>query len=480
MSRTAKSIILSLCALSAAHGGVIAAEEDSTAKAAVLLSKVTDETSPDECGKIARQIAAMGPGSAPKLIETFGVGNPWNVQKVAADALVQMGPLIVEPCLRALRDDPPPCSRAQMLAEVIEKVRGAAAVKGLAAIAEGTEVKGPDFAIRHKRRLAVAALGKIGGEDEVPILEKLVNDGSVCHDVVRALGSVGGKRAEAIVAKMLDDEEDKLSRMDTAIEALRDMKAAQAAPRVARCLSSTRDEVVVAALRFLGEMGYAPAISNIATHIESKKIDVARAAAQAVAEDSLLKNARQAADWAQVERQLYGKLSKVLSSAKDQDLRRDVARAIFMLGFADDTVTVAVRDEKDTAVQSSLIQLLGKKGDRQFVPLLLGIVGEEKSTPGVRRLAAGALADIGSENALAPLIGLLDSNPTEVSWAVAKAIERISGKSFEVPEDATPVSRIGEHISADDKHKKEFSEWLTKLAEAKKRIRSWWDKRGET
>ena len=102
----------------------------------------------------------------------------------------------------------------------------------------------------------------------------------------------------------------------------------------------------------------------------------------------------------------------------DRQARLDASYKLILLGKrAAEPLMEAVQSGPDT-VQYIAVQLLGKIGDVRALPLLAGLVKEEKA-PFIRKEAAEALGKLGDRRAVAPLVWALKNDPVDRVRAVA-------------------------------------------------------------
>ena len=284
------------------------------------------------------------------LIQTLKDDND-QVSTAAASALATIGEVAVPALISTLGSDH---LAARGMAVLALGQMGVSAREPLIRIIE--DDKGPDDRVRG----AAEALGLLGDATAVPQLMHLlrIREGRLAESAARALAAIG----------------------EPAVKALVDALPTQRAELKLR-------KAIVDALVTIGEPAIAPLICSL---------DHPSAAVRGAAEEALTRIGPPAME----------ALIAALRT-EDWDLRRRIAQILGHIGdksLAEPLVPV-LRDA-DPGVRARAAEILGRLRQELAVEPLVK-VAQEDGDEYVRRAAIRALAEMGSERAIAPLIGLL-------------------------------------------------------------------------
>jgi HEAT repeat protein/energy-coupling factor transporter ATP-binding protein EcfA2 len=133
---------------------------------------------------------------------------------------------------------------------------------------------------------ALTCLGRIGGEEALAALLKALEDtdGYVRGCAAEALGEIGGERAKAALFKVLDDE-DQTARNRAAI-ALGQAGGERAIEILLETLNTSDEYEIMRAARALGQIGEERALTSLLAAIKDKRARVRQAVIQALGQIS--------------------------------------------------------------------------------------------------------------------------------------------------------------------------------------------------
>ncbi len=351
--------------------------------------KVLKEGPVDEAERAALVMGRIG---APKwamepLLGALGRNRPWQVRCQAAWALGQLGDRKAVPTLiAAFKDEREEVASAAALAL---SAIGEPAVPSLLASLSN------DYPI--VRQMAVKALGKMGTLALRPLLD-IVQDEKQPDNVVggaaQALGLLRDPQAIPYLVSLLRAREGRL--VEHAARALADIGAPTAQALIdslpTRSAELKLSIAIVNALVAIGE----PAIDALIRSLSSPHTPVRNAAAEALE---------------RIGAPAIEALVGALRSEK-ADLRRRAAEILvgtggkWPAGPLMATLMAALNDEHPV-VRARVVQVFGQIGQEQAVEPLVDLLQNDPDEF-VRRTAVRTLADLRSERAIGPLIQTLD------------------------------------------------------------------------
>jgi HEAT repeat protein len=269
---------------------------------------------------------------------------------------------------------------------------------------------------------AIAAFGKIGGEEVVDTLIHALRsdpDTQVRRAAVGTLSKIKNEHAVTALIEGLQEQDDSI-RISITLR-LGQIGNTRAIPELARVLGESQNKRLVRrAAISLGSLGIEalPHLIHFANHTDSIKRTVAARGLGLINDDRAVLS-------------LAGLLGD-----EDRLVRMVAAES---LTYTDSTIVVpelieALRTEDDRGVRGLIIQALGKSGDNRAIPSLLEALNSKHIN--VRASATGALGQIGDATTVNNLARLLND---ESEFVQQHAIEALS--DIDTPEALDIVTR---------------------------------------
>ena len=344
-------------------------------------------------------------------------------REAATRTLKKAGVQAVEPLLASLKGGVK-FETALAVREILSQV-GSPAVEALLAAFESTgSIEVP--------RIAAEALGKIGDARAVePLIGQLLKAKGIptlkpfIHEraqfAARALGKIGDERAIQPLIQMLEDSNNHELIRGSAIQALGELRAAEATDLLITIFNQGQPNLARQAARALGQIGggqvvqlFIYALKNTNADIRANAASGLKAAADPRAVDPLI-NALGDPSWL---------------------VRNEVIRSLGALGDkrAVEPIIALLDDPKFDVKWSAVMELGGFRDSRALPELILALRAPEMV---IRRSAAKSLGQIGDRRAVDALIAALAS-PLEANLvnssqeAAAEALGLI-GDAYAIP-----------------------------------------------
>ena len=268
------------------------------------------------------------------------------------------------------------------------------------------------------RREASFALGLLGWEKALPLLEKALadDDDIVRHHAVRALGQIGDEKALALLERTLADKQSRSS--STVVEALGSIGGEKALALLEKTLADKERIVRYHAAEALGRVGGEKALARLENALPDTdpffRSGVVVALGRVGGEKAL------------------ALLDKTLTDPS-LEMRRSAVVALGSAGCAGGVIGEKAQallekalTDHDAWVRRSAVWALANMGGEKALALLEKALADADAT--VRRSAADALGDIGGEKALALLEKALADPDGRVGGRAAYALGRIDGE----------------------------------------------------
>lgn len=250
-----------------------------------LIDYLTDEQAPrNEKQSLVSVLAFLRNKSVRPLMERLAEEKQANARKLLAETLTKCGSVAVPVLLEYLKD------------EHWYVVRNAVAILG--------DIRSPKIPphlhplLQHGdprvQRETVRALTRIGGQQAISILTAAAqsSDPDLCRQALLSLGALRATSAVPVLLKMLEKSGWSQRIMDTkkdAIRALGEIRSSEALPQLLAIATRKRlfrrrlnEELRIAALQALGEIGEADASKTLERIVNDRSAMVARAAATAL------------------------------------------------------------------------------------------------------------------------------------------------------------------------------------------------------
>ena len=323
------------------------------------------------------------------------------------------------------------------------------------------------------RRIALYALSRIGGAASQSLLADASKSVGYKYDVTEATSSYinylhqrianGDASAAGKAASTLWKDAEKAGQVDTRIAALGLLTDINQEKQVKTLLKASRDENAVyrnAALEllspYLNNAVSAKLVKKLGKADEQVQVDLLRYAA----------NHQQTAALPEVQKALGSTTPAVRVAAVNalHQLAPDAADAVLITllsGSDEETrdaikqvlltsknkqlaqlVTSALRDERNTDVQTLLIEVLGQRGAGESMPVILSIL-ESDASQEVKAKAFGVLPQIARAEDLTALLSLLtDANKTYAGSIQAAAVVAVKQSENKEEQTKAVISRL--------------------------------------
>jgi len=375
--------------------------------------------------KAALDLVLLAPAaeSLPLLVEGLRDEGNAGRRNSSMEALVRLGSAAV-PALAPLVTDPDHDLR-KFVVDALGNIESPAVPALLRAALEDPEenvsAAAAEFLGRRCDRAAVPALLRRLGE----------SGGWLTFGCLRALGEIGDVAAAPAVAALLSEP----GLRKAALEALGRVGDDQAVPHLLEALfSSDRGLRRVAALavhRILPRLGSGPAAAALAAGVSARSDAAFFEFLRGMLgqEDPQVRAAAATLLGFAPGARMVSILLDVLPQAAEQD-QELIAGVLGGLPDADLSLLVARLPDPSPVVRLRLAGVLGRRGCREAVPLLLTLLAD--GIGHVRSAAATALGRIGDPAAVGPLVGLLRDPYPDVREAGQEAIVAVgrSGQSL--------------------------------------------------
>jgi HEAT repeat protein len=284
-------------------------------------------------------LSYIGGEKAKALLQTTGY-HAWNVRRSFVSELARVGVKQALPLLK------------EMLVDRGSSVRGQA-VLALGHIGDERALVLLEKVLRDEkhptvRRLTVKALGHMGGERALSLLEKVLQDKKLRSSAVYALGCIGSNRALVLLEKELNYKD-----------------------------ASMRGSAVIA----LGRIGSEQALTLLEKALGDEKIYI------------------------------RGSAVRLLASSSGEQTLNLMERAL---------------QNKEHIVRAEVVRMLGKIGGQRTLALLQEALNDTNSR--VRNAAVGALGNVGDERALALLEKALREGGLGARMHAVGALGRLGGE----------------------------------------------------
>ena len=291
------------------------------------------------------------------------------------------------------------------------------------------------------RQSAVSALGQIGGEQSMALLEMSLEDAGLYQDVVFALVQIGGEKALALLEKALENKDSKLR--FSATVALGKIDGEKALALMEKALENKDANVRSLAASILVQNGSKKALALLEKSLEDKDEIVRH---HAVCELSriggekalvLLKKSLENKD-ENMRREATSALGNIGGEKalallektledKDVNVRQNAAWALVQIGGEKALALLEkTLEDKDVNVRQSAARALGQIDGEKALALMEKALGDKDAN--VREYAASSLGVNGSEKALALLEKTLDDKEVNVRHSAAWALGHIGGE----------------------------------------------------
>jgi len=290
--------------------------------------------------------------------------------------------------------------------EALAKIGSETAIAGLLKALEDSD---RFVRSRYVRRRAAAALGKIGTETAIAGLIKALehSDGDVRFEAAFALGKIGSETAIPELLKALKDSDGDFFRCK-AVEALGEIGSETAIPGLLKALEDSDEYVRMSAAEALGKIGSETAIAWLLKALEDSDEFVRFQAAFALGKIG--------------SETAIPELLKALEDYNNKDVRSHAAASLGEIETAIPGLLKALEDSDDD-VRRKAAEALAEIGTETAIPGLLKAL--EHSKEYVRGYAAFALGNIGTETAIPELLKALKDSYWSVSWYAAEALGNI-------------------------------------------------------
>lgn len=293
---------------------------------------------------------------------------------------------------------------------------------------------------------ACAQLKRMGTAAAVPALARLLTDPQLSHSARYALESLPGPQATAaLVAALADARDEQKAGILQSLGERTDMPAGP----VARCLSDSNPDIVIAAARALGKRGGAEALRHL-----SPLLDKTTGPVRTAVVDGLLMAAEQLQNGPQASSAI--KIFERLTEAKEPPAVRQAAwcgllradkkrrltlvragllgkdavqqRAVLQVApeLASPEVTqelIRLLPQMEPPLQASVIEILRRHAARSAVPALVGALQSPESY--VRIAAIHALAELGTAAQASALLKAALSSDAQEQRAARRALSQL-------------------------------------------------------
>lgn len=457
MTRTKLSFVVT-CAILCSISSILSADDTKSALAN-LLAKMPAENSAER-NKFGAEFVKLGPAAIKSVCEMLvppGTGDDTNARFALTDLAVYI-------CRPGAEAEPRPCPKGRderkMYAEVL-----------ISALKSATDdeprpcPKGRD----EVKAFLIRRLQLVGEEESVPVLAGFLINKRLCEPATQALLAIHTPSSTNALLKALPAV-DASSRV-TIIKALGELRSTAAAKEIINYADSGDTNTRWAALYALANIGEPSAADILAEAAEvGSAYDRAKAASFYLLFAQRLAEAGKKRQCAKICRDLIktrtepgesniqcAALSTLVQAVGKRALK-DIFKAVdsknehlhatalelaltppLWQGRGKSATKKWIRKMKNTSpqVRAGIITMLGRRGDKYALPALLKALKDKNST--VRLASIGAAAQLGGNDALAPILALMQKTEQPDEIKAAKQTLMCISSSRLIPEIAAAL-----------------------------------------
>ncbi|MDH7503903.1 MAG: HEAT repeat domain-containing protein [Verrucomicrobiota bacterium] len=433
--------------------GAIATIEDVTERRERELDLAENLSSTDENTRVsaARELAAAGTSSVPDLLRAMG-DSSWRVRRAVADGLAKAADKSIVPELvRVLREQ-------HQDAAVLNSALSVLAASNVDVVGPLSELLSDRDAAT--RTYAALAMGLLNDKTAVPPLIHATADldPNVRYHAIEALGQLRAKEASERLLEIAETRDFFLAY--PAIDALKSIGDISIVPRLVPLLED--DTLCTPVAETLGELGDARTVQPLVALLNRRSARIAPVVhallsihdryqvvygegeyVASIVRENITENGIDAllSELDQKRGVEIGSFVRILGWMESETATRRLASLLAQREARAEVVEALVRHGKhvthllidqlqspDVEVQHAAAAALGRIGDPQAVPALIGLLN---STEELAVVAAGSLARIGDHRAFGSLIQLLGHPCSPVRQAAISALNSLGHPELE-------------------------------------------------